>query len=59
MIWKIMYEAHPHCRNKKGLWGVLVGTVTQDKDGRHLSGTGESKVSKPLENFVKRVNKIS
>lgn len=44
-----MYEAHSHCRNKKGLWRALIGTVTQGEDGRHLSSTGEGKVSKPLE----------
>lgn len=58
MTWTIMYEAHPHCRDKKGLWEVLVGIVTQGKDGRHLSSIGEGKVFKPLENFAKRVKKI-
>lgn len=58
MTGTIMYEAHPHCRDRKGLWEVLVGTVTQGKDGRHLSSRGEGQVSKLLENYVKRVNKI-
>lgn len=54
----IMYVAHPHCRDKKGLREVLVGIVIQGKDGRHVSSIGEGKMSKPLENFIKRVNKI-